>query len=294
MEFIRTGSTAYNLVPVAGATRVGCIDSSNCGSGWKCQRGYCVPDDGRGGGCGGGQGSGCGDGVGGCPPSPCPPGGSGGANSGGGIGGCNKAGCGGSGGGGGGGNADDCCGQGRCCRIGTGFVQCFCGDCPDPPSCDVFCSGYQAANGEKAPGCGDNGCDECSSCVDQGNFQGGKCEPISNGPCWCEKSACRDCEKCTKDGTCVEDCTTCETCVTMYNHPCPCGYATLRCCWSACNGTPDYTKCALEGCEKAGLGDGDCDPPGPQPCDCNCHADCPDCFLCGTDGECHPDPVCAE
>ena len=324
MEFIRTGSLAYNLLPVAGAARVGCIDSSHCGSGWKCEKGYCVPDDGPGGGgCGGGG-----------KEDPCPPGGSGGASSGGGVDGCNKAGCGGSGGGGGGGNADDCCGLGRCCRIGNGFVQCFCGDCPDPPSCDEFCSAYKAANGEDAPGCGgEDGCDECSRCVDQGNFQGGKCEPISNGPCWCEKSACRGCETCTEDGTCVEDCRTCETCVTMYNHPCPCGYATLKCCWSACNGTPDYTQCALEGCAKAGLSEDDCAPkcedctsvsrcyglPCPEGytqkgqvcvgddcclicekceptndprCGCNSHAECPDCYLCGSDGECYPDPRC--
>lgn len=33
----------------------------------------------------------------------------------------------------------------------------------------------------------------------------------------------------------------------------------------------------------------------PEKCkgvDCNCHNDCPDCQLCGTDGECYPDPDC--
>lgn len=300
MDFINTGSQAYNPLPVIGSSRVGCIDSSQCGAGWKCEKGYCVPGDGAGGGSGSGESSGCGDGSsggGGGGGNPCGGGGGGGASGGGGIGGCTKAGCGGSGGGGGGGNADDCCGAGRCCRIGTGFVQCFCGDCPPPPSCNEFCSGYSAANGQPAPGCGDgDSCDECSRCVDQGNFQGSKCEPLSSGPCWCDNRSCRDCEKCTESGTCVEDCTTCLTCLTLFNWPCPCGDISLRCCWSACNGSPQWFQCSDVGCKNAGLADGDCDPPpppdGPGLCDCNCNNDCPDCFICNAAGKCEPDPEC--
>lgn len=36
----------------------------------------------------------------------------------------------------------------------------------------------------------------------------------------------------------------------------------------------------------------DRDKPECEECDCNCENDCPDCYLCGSDGECHYDPEC--
>jgi hypothetical protein len=54
------------------------------------------------------------------------------------------------------------------------------------------------------------------------------------------------------------------------------------------------------GCIEAG-GQGcllyyDCDVSGLPPecalCDCNCNNDCPNCYLCGADGKCYPDPSC--
>jgi hypothetical protein len=35
-------------------------------------------------------------------------------------------------------------------------------------------------------------------------------------------------------------------------------------------------------------------PPECEECDCNCHDDCPDCELCGANGECYPDPECED
>ena len=310
LDFLNTGSYSSNL-PVFGAVprAVGtttCFDSSQCASGFACVGGTCQPSSGGSdgstsscdsGGDGGGSSGAPGGGGGGC----------GGAGSGGsGVGGgsistsCVKTGCGsgvgagGIGGGGGGGGGSDCCSGERCCRIGAGVVQCFCGPCPPPPGCNKFCDSYAKANGVPAPGCDKEQCSECETCVTD-PLGAGKCEP-AGGPCWCPLSNCSGtCATCQEDGTCLSSCTNCMTCVTLYNIPCKCGPFSLRCCYSACTeGLSPTNRCQIEAAKKC---DEKCPPPpvppGSEPCDCNCNNDCPDCFICDSSGVCVPDPECS-
>lgn len=315
LSFISTGSNVGNTVPISGANSRGCIDSSDCASGWACNGGICRQTDngpdgsGSSDGCGsgssgGGNGSGCGAG-----PDRYLAAyedfaevytnalkdlkagdvlltqGLNGDTVGNGLvgislnGKCLKTGCTGTstrlGG------NDACCGQGRCCRLGAS-VQCFCGKCPEPPqNCSKFCTSYLAANGELAPGCtDDNTCDECSSCVDYGNFQGTGCKKKSGGPCWCEdggRSCSGACSKCEEDGLCRDSCENCQTCYTRLNYDCGCGTVDIECCYSACDGTKGFQTCVPDCDELCGGGGGDpcagscrtvttCTPESPPPC----------------------------
>lgn len=382
LDFISTGNIAGNTLPISGANAAGCIDSSDCASGWACNGGICRQTDngpnqsGSSDGCGSGSsGSGSGSGCGAGPDSYLTMDedlaevyvdalrnlkvgdvllreGLNGDTVGNGLvgvslnGKCLKTGC--TGTSTPLGDNDACCGQGRCCRLGS-YVQCFCGECPEPPQrCDKFCTFYQAANGESAPGCSeDNTCDECSNCVDYGNFQGTGCEKKRGyGPCWCEeggRSCGGRCDTCQEDGTCEESCENCQTCYSRSNYDCGCGTVSIECCYSACDGSKGFHTCVPDCDELCGTGSGTVDPcagncrtvttctpdePPPCPpksscrtsgtisaggqtctlteicdksnvpdscgeCDCNCEDDCPDCFLCGADGKCHPDPSCS-
>jgi hypothetical protein len=143
------------------------------------------------------------------------------------------------------GTNDVCCGQGRCCRMGS-VVQCFCGDCPPPPErCSQFCTSYLSSNGKMAAGCTDeNTCDECSNCIDLGNFQGTACaKKIGGAPCWCENGGCYSkCDKCGEDGACTTDCENCQTCYKTVKF-CDSGAYSLECCYSACDLTTSYSTC---------------------------------------------------
>ena len=322
MSFINSGSLVGNPITVSGSNYKGCIDSSNCGSGWACVGGVCVQrDTGAGGrnesgdtsGCGGGGAGG--GGGGGCGPSTA-------SNttesffagelwvkegqedlqaavknaaSGSTTGftdysfdtatssisvtnpstGCTISGCGGGLIGEGPNGGVSCCGRGRCCRtLGGGRgVQCFCGNCPPPPSdCSRFCTDYLKSNGELGEGCNDgNSCDECSSCEPVIGESGSTCVP-SGGPCYCGgSSGCEGaCSVCSEDGTCDEDCSTCQRCYTKFA-TCDCGSFTIKCCFSACPDANGQTK-GFPDCQP------DCDnlcPPNPpggsgDPCEGKC------------------------
>ena len=130
-------------------------------------------------------------------------------------------------------DAQHCCGT-RCCGFSSVSspnpgVQCYCGPCPDPASCNDFCAGYLAANGEKGPGCSEgsdgNSCDSCTYCFN------GECKPLASAPCWCgdgNNCASGTCEKCVTDpespsyGDCIHSDEGCQECSTIFNHRCPC------------------------------------------------------------------------
>jgi hypothetical protein len=303
-DFLNRGTTKGNLLHIPGARAKGCIDSSNCASGWACVNGYCIEKDSGAGTQSYGDPTGCGNSTGGstedsgggggdCDASaadsldPSPDDATGASNTFGSFGSgsttygsCTKSGCGGrsSGSGGGSGEADDCCGESRCCRFTAFTVRCYCGPCPPLPDCNKFCADYYAANGENAAGCTDkNGCDECSECVD------GKCEP-TNGPCWCQDdNSCGTCYTCQEDGGCILDCDTCKQCYTIYNYPCACGTTvTKKCCYDYCNNTKGFPECyaeAEEECEDI------CNPPGEPPTD-------PCAGICDTKTYCDELPPC--
>lgn len=309
--------------PIGATSATLCSDTSQCASGFACVGGICISvSGGTDGGvstCGsttdnsgstssgssgapGGGGGGCGGPTGGggnsgnttststsTPSGPCVKSGCGTKPS---LG--NSAGSAGGSGGGGGGNGSDCCSDVRCCRIAAGIVQCFCGPCPPPPKdCNIFCDNYAKLFGEPAPGCDPNQCTECEECQDT-LFGGKECVPTSSGPCWCPGNECNGtCASCQDDGSCQESCANCMTCVTLYN-VCECSPFSIRCCYSACTtGLSPTNRCQIEAGKKC---EERCPPPppGPEPCDCNCHDDCPDCYLCGADGKCYPDPSCKD
>jgi hypothetical protein len=350
-SFLSSGNLNYNPLPVAGSNTTGCNDSTDCASGWACIGGVCVKEessseDGSGNlsGCGGGGTPGgqnqCGAGTGSFLTLDKDladfdrkvranlkvgdvlvlEGINGGSVGDGEVGlslngKCLKTGC--SGSATPLGTNGACCGQGRCCRMGS-VVQCFCGECPPPPQrCSQFCTSYLSANGSSAAGCSsENTCDECSFCTDLGNFAGTTCIPKGgSGPCWCGKGVgrnCTICEKCGGDGTCESDR---GNCYPSYpegptpdpdpdpgsSDPCAGTCATVTVCddepdpdcppRSSCRQSGDITvgsrNCRLfEQCDKSDV------PPECEFCDCNCNNDCPNCQLCGANGKCAPDPAC--
>lgn len=274
LDFIGSGNfgdTINENVPVydtgGGSSNINkCRNSNDCASGWSCISGSCVPP--------GGSGSSTGDSLNGSSSQDCgsgsgdPGGGGGGCGTGvgGGTTGCNQPGCG-NGNGGGGGLPGNCCGE-RCCRLSSGFVQCFCGKCPPPGRCQKYCDSFFKSNGRAAEGCNESSkCTECEQCtVVQGITA--VCVPIAEGgPCFCEGgNGCSQCSKCKEDGTCGYDCANCQTCITVFNYPCSCGRFTFRCCASACNENPfDTNSCIADNCEQA------CgEPEPPDPCAPEC------------------------
>ena len=283
LEFIRTGNiratfnnetTGSPAVPVfdagGGVSNINkCRNSGDCASGWWCVSGLCTNPSSSGSPNGnnvnGNSGQDCGSGLG------DPGGGSGGC--GGDVGvatkfyqatGCNQPRCGNEGRGGN--PLGVCCGE-RCCRIGNGFVQCFCGKCPPPGRCQKYCDSFFKSNGRQAEGCDDaTKCTECESCTESGGTA--TCVPIrSGGPCYCgEGNGCSQCSNCKEDGTCEYDCANCKTCTTIFNYPCSCGDFTIKCCASTCNENAfDTNSCIAEGCEQA------CgEPEPPDPCAPEC------------------------
>jgi hypothetical protein len=284
-NFLSSGNLNYNPLNVVGSNSTGCQDSTDCASGWACVGGICVQETSGSSPSGSGNMSGCGNGgsggsgVGGVP-GECGSGpvnyllmdeelaevyeeavnnlrpgdvllkeGLNGGTVGNGLigvslnGKCLKTGC--SGTSTSKGTNDVCCGQGRCCRMGS-YVQCYCGNCPPPPErCSKFCTSYLAANGKPGVGCtDDNTCDECSYCADLGNFQGTACKKkIGGAPCWCENGGCSyQCDKCGDDGACTTDCENCQTCYTTYKY-CDSGPVKLECCYSACDYSSGFSTC---------------------------------------------------
>jgi len=97
-------------------------------------------------------------------------------------------------------------------------------------------------------------------------------------------------EKCAPASSCDPcrgDCTSRSYCSDTTGPPPPC---------------PPGIKCTNTGTLSAGGVDctfrTECDmsnvPESCKNCDCNCHNDCPNCQICGEDGECHPDPDCED
>lgn len=256
-----------------------CTSSSQCGSGYSCIGGRCIPPTESGSGSGGGTGSGNSSAS--CPPdpSPVPPppdqdcGTTGPTSD---AGPCSSPGCGGAGGGGGNGYAEECCGT-RCCRIGGFGVQCYCGDCPPPGRCQEYCDAFYKVNYRQAEGCSKPTiCSECEYCSTIAPFA--LCRPYqSGGPCHCGGSnGCSgQCETCKEDGTCEYNCNNCTSCITLYNQLCNClsgpRYVTIRCCTSTCNeNNLSFVKCREDGCNNPSV----CpptDPPKSDPCKGDCY-----------------------
>ena len=353
LDFISSGRVAYNPLPISGSNTTGCLDSSQCGSGYACRRGICEKEEPGGNTLGSGNTSGCGGGSSdNGAPNNCTSGTTQKVrqfvsediadfykgllkkikkgelkediigltiNNNTGLatvtknGKCLKTGC--------GfftsnGEPDACCGKGRCCRIGQGLVQCFCGDCPDPPNnCSKFCTSYLAVNGENAPGCNnENTCDECSNCIDEGPFVGTNCEPkTGNGPCWCGAPTgveCGQCEACLENGTCFPDADNCAPGPFDEDEPededpdkCQGNCKTITVCDDEPPPCPPRTTCRqsgsiqvgerncilIEQCDKSGVPE-DC-----GECDCNCEDDCGSCKICDeSTGTCVPDPECPD
>lgn len=271
-RFLRSGSNAYNPLRIAGAQQQGCLDSSNCGSGFACVGGYCVQKDTGAGKNSYGDPTGCGD------PDDGDDGGGGGGGQcapgtydfiGGEVGKCLKTGCGDDGGRLGRGPGA-CCGKGRCCRFDAyGNVQCFCGNCPEPPDyCNKWCNDYLSATGESGEGCDDDSvCDECSDCLPSiGDGNANRCRNVGGGPCHCPNSSCDgDCEECGDDGICEVKCENCQRCYRTYKE-CWCGTVEVICCYSSCDESKGYTECR-EGAKC----DDYCPPGAPtDPCDGSC------------------------
>ena len=319
-----TGNAIFSNID---SGRVGCVDSSDCASGWRCSGGYCIspqnnPASGR-------QSSindqGCGsDGDDGGGGGPCA------ASTGGslGSGGCVKTGCGQQSNPIPPGSDKDCCGDTRCCRYDQFGVRCQCGDCPPDDECDKFCAAYRSSIAEGAPGCSSGTeCDECTNCelfAFQGTKNIYKCKPKSGGPCWCEESdrKCTECYDCADNGSCYYQPRRCQPvnppkedppeenpCIEIetYNSicteiggprtsagSCRAGGGRVTGSWNSskdegnANDGGDFYECV--GCIYTDRY-GDCDP---EPCDCNCDNDCAECEICNADGECVPDPTCTD
>ena len=100
---------------------------------------------------------------------------------------------------------------------------------------------------------------------------GSRCVP-AGGPCYCGgSSGCQGtCDVCSEDGTCDEDCSTCQSCYTKVVS-CDCGSIfTIKCCFSTCPDANGRIK-GFSDCQP------DCDslcpprPPGSgDPCDGEC------------------------
>lgn len=344
-NFTGRSDDIYSLPGLASEQEGRCGDSAECASGWICVDGTCVqPAAGSGSSSGS---AGCGSGS---------PGGGGGCGGNWSGGGCSKTGCGGLGGGAS--NGLDCCGGKKCCQNYGGEILCFCGDCPedpdfpdfpipdfplpdfpDPPDpigpggpppfppplpfppprppkgCNDFCSGYNNTFGSPGPGCsGGGGCSQCETCVS------GRCVPADNPPCYCDPSKCGDCERCLDNGSCQQDCSTCDQVVRVCVD-CKCGPLCDNCFVPGCgNHQASIEQCRTNLKSRC---DERCPPPPPDPCkddpndpcarDCRCVTRCvpcdsprPDCpfgrchqlgFIstCSTPGgqKCYIDKVCS-
>lgn len=268
--------------PLGSELANGCTSSNQCASGYACVNGECqLIDDGSNSGGSSGAGSACEGDNGNCN--------SGGPDA------CQQTPtCGEEE------EARECCGD-RCCYYGSNAsprpgVTCQCGECPELPACNEWCAAYFLANGEPGAGCEEgqfgNSCNLCTECF------AGTCLPISEGfaPCFCSGSECdsNSCETCNLNpedvgfGDCEFDVnnTPCQTCQTVQNYECPCGFSigfVENCVPYGENAWAGLHQKAREMCrekiETAGL-----DPDACCSVNVNCNSDyeCPQCHFCST------------
>jgi hypothetical protein len=241
----------------------GCINSSQCGSGFACVNGICVQiqdDYGFGG--------------------PCLSGGSDGGS----------GACGGSSAG----NVESCTTDtpGACGSTGaiSGGVGC---DEPkpihpwNPPSnnsCDGFCDSWGASFGTIHPGCDGKGCPDCEECSIFG-----ECERDSAGSCKCGSPKPNEtirCYSCDDSGLWLAD--TCGPAPQPTEPTPPECEPTYYCVTNdvcVTNTDTGITTCLpVQQCSDLPI---DCSAPK-----CNCHADCPTCKVCSSNGTCVDDPGC--
>lgn len=176
-QFKQSSSISFSAAAFGGTSR--CSSSTDCGAGFVCSSGVCVPSGG-GNTYPGSSGTGCNSGQNGVDTGT--PGNSCGGKSGTGLGDCYQAGC---GQGGNVGCASDSDSGPRCCRYSAGKgVQCYKGYCPpEPDGCSSYCTGHKASYGESGPSCdGRNECSECTACED------GQCVDKADKPCHCDES----------------------------------------------------------------------------------------------------------
>ena len=203
-----------------------------------------------------------------------------------------------------------------------------CSTGPDGNSCDScsYCSttyGCLPSDPEDAPcwcGDGEQCGEDCQKCVtDPVDERFGECAPADDGSC--QECATVQNYRCSCNKTVTA--TACQS--VPYSGPLTVNLAQQKAaamCATLCKPEekdPCEPSCIYATfCTDTGSGVAQC-PPGlyqtgflevggescvicqrctlPDDCggvDCNCHSDCPDCFLCGSNGECYPNPVCAE
>jgi hypothetical protein len=241
----------------------GCINSSECGSGFACVNGTCVQiqdDYGFGG--------------------PCLSGGSDGGS----------GACGGSSAG----NVVSCTTDtpGTCGSAGTVSGGAGCDEPKpihpwNPPSskaCDGFCDSWGDSFGTIHPGCEDKKCPDCEECSIFG-----ECERDPDGGCSCGSPKPNEtlrCYKCGENGEWLAD--TCGPSAPKEEPEVPdCNPQSYCVENEVCITNPDLGTVTCGIVEQCSDLPGEC-----EPCDCSCNNDCPACHICNASGVCEPDPTC--
>ena len=104
------------------------------------------------------------------------------------------------------------------------------------------------------------------------------------GARWADPVDCSAlCEERDEPDKCAGTCTSVSWCEGQPTPPCPAGSSCSSNGSISAGGKTCYIR---TDCDKTNV------PPECEECDCNCEDDCPDCELCGDDGECYPDPAC--
>lgn len=169
-----------------------------------------------------------------------------------------------------------------------GFTPCYCSENPEPPfpcyKCNEFGGWMNDCKNCKTTYTVEAACG-CAKVTQTCSFPGCYNEGDKNS---CETQALANCYKqCDPENPpgdpCAGDCRTVTTCDPEPTPPCPSGSS---CRTSGTITVGDQTCTLTEICDKNNV------PPECEDCDCHCSNDCPDCQLCGVDGECYPDPAC--
>lgn len=175
-------------------------------------------------------------------------------------------------------NAVDCPGARSCRYDAYGTVNCFCGE-PEQQGCSSFCTSYSQSFGGEAAGCSGLACDECSFCEEIFVSATGSCKQQTNGtaPCHCNPLDVPECTKCNEDGTTSVDLKSCQKCVTITNTECSACDATVAsqtCCYTLEdweNGLSPVNRCQEEVAKKcAEICDKPDVPPRVDPCQGEC------------------------